>query len=63
MGVTETKLTIQILVDDTDGDHLVSLLKEITKKVKRGETSGEEDYCVGTYRFTVEEVEKYPAKK
>lgn len=56
MAAFGKKLTVTILLEDeTDEDgHLVGLLREITKKVKKGQTFGEEQYCAGAYRFKVE---------
>lgn len=47
------RLKVEIYSDDPE--EIAKLLREIARRVKRGETGGAESYCAGTYEFTLEE--------
>lgn len=47
------RLAVSIYADDPE--NIVQMLREIAKRIKRGETDGAESYCAGTYEYRLEE--------
>lgn len=46
-------LTVSIYADDPDG--IASMLRDIARRIKNGGKVGDENFCDGTYEFTLEE--------